>query len=404
MRNYCVNRFNCSNRVVIILLAVLVFVTQFAILPPTSYASELGDELYAAVNEADEKEVKKLIAKGANVDFKTEEGGWTCLHVAAQSGLTPIVEVLLGAGANPSPQEDAGWTPLHMAIYAGQVETAKILIENGAKVDLANSGGSTPLDLAVYMELNTISELIAARGGKSKTAGVNLYNAASSGDLVEVERLIGLGADVNIKAPDGYTPLHVAAFAGHTKVVRFLLANGADKEGLAGEHYTPLMTAAQEGHAEVVSILATAGANVGHVTNSGVCAMNVAADRGHVAVAKVLFEHGADPNQGSTRPLFYAVEQNRPEMVKLLIEHSAVVNPDKDWEPNSAMHIATRTGNLEITMLLVSLGAKPNVWNYKREAPLDLAIASGNTKLVKYLESKGARKGSDLDLVRVVKP
>ena len=79
-----------------------------------------------------------------------------------------------------------------------------------------------------------------------------------------------------------------------------------------------------------------------------------------------------------------------------------MVNPDKDWEANSAMHIAAKAGNLGMTELLVSLGAKPNVWNYKKESPLDLAIASGNTELVQFLEAQGASKGTDLDVVRVI--
>ena len=103
-----------------------------------------------------------------------------------------------------------------------------------------------------------------------------------------------------------------------------------------------------------------AAAELSRLTNSGAGALHFAADRGHVAVGRVLFAHGADPNLGSTRPLFYAVEKNHPEMVRLLIEHGAVVNPDKDWEPNTAMHLGFLRGNIrDVTGKLGKVGTTP---------------------------------------------
>ncbi len=378
---------------------------------PTAQTDEMGEALYTAVYNQQEDEVRNLIKRGANVNYFTEDSRWTCLHVTARSGALNIAEMLLAAGATPSPQENEGWTPLHMAVYHGHIEIVEALLASGARLDLKTTDGLTPLDIAVQAKQQSIADLLLSHGGQGDSLGVDLYNAASGGDLENVRRLLKMGAEVNFRSPDNLTPLHIAAFSGHTEIVRLLLASGADKEGAkkgsADLARTPLIFAVEQGHAEVVSTLIDAGANVNYVGTGGFAALNFAAEGGFVEIARLLLENNADPNNKdvSDPPLFYAVQNGHLDMARLLVEHGARINPyDGDWVFRTALHLAAKAGNLEMTKLLISLGAQPNVWNFEQKTPLDFAINSGNEELVQYLKTVGAKKGEELDLIKVIKP
>lgn len=63
-----------------------------------------------------------------------------------------IARTLLAQGADPNRQQEGGWTPLHAAAQSGDPELVSLLLEHGADRDLANDAGQTPLDLAVARE------------------------------------------------------------------------------------------------------------------------------------------------------------------------------------------------------------------------------------------------------------
>jgi ankyrin repeat protein len=358
-----------------------------------------------------ENEVRSHIKRGVNVNYFTEDSRWTCLHVAARSGALNIAEMLLAAGATPSPQENEGWTPLHLAVYHGHIKIVEALLASGAQLDLKTTDGATPLDIAMQTKQQSIADLISSHGGQGNSLERNLYNAASGGDLENVRRLIKMGARVDFRSPDNLTPLHIAAFSGHTEIVRLLLASGANKEGANEESTdlarTPLILAVEQGHAEVVSTLIDASANVNYVAPGGFAALNFAAEGGFVDIVRLLLENNADPNNEdvSDPPLFYAVQNGHLHMVRLLVEHGARINPyGGDWVFRTALHLAAKAGNLEMTKLLISLGAQPNVWNFEQKTPLDFAMNSGNEELVQFLKTVGAKKGEEINLIKEIKP
>jgi len=57
------------------------------------------------------------------------------LHIAAKTGDTETVRLLIAQGANVNAKDSLGWTPLHWATMNDHVETARLLIEKGANVN-----------------------------------------------------------------------------------------------------------------------------------------------------------------------------------------------------------------------------------------------------------------------------
>lgn len=72
-----------------------------------------------------------LIARGANVNCRGEEGG-SPLHEAAGSGQIEFAKLLLDHGANLNAKDDKGKTPLTIALEEKQTEMAKVLRDRKA--------------------------------------------------------------------------------------------------------------------------------------------------------------------------------------------------------------------------------------------------------------------------------
>ncbi|CAF0783824.1 unnamed protein product [Didymodactylos carnosus] len=103
-----------------------------------------------AVRYSNEIFVKKLCAKGADIELANEETGMTALMLASSMGYNNIVNILLDAGADPNQVDYQGNAALHHATsgYGENIECIKTLISRGANINISNEIGFTPLMLA----------------------------------------------------------------------------------------------------------------------------------------------------------------------------------------------------------------------------------------------------------------
>ena len=196
------------------------------------------------------------------------------------------------------------------------------------------------------------------------TAAVDaeLFTAALHGDAARISSLLSAGARVLSHNNMNASPLLAAAAGGHAAAARALLAAGADVNAADVFGATPLIAAAREGHLPVVKLLLGAGAEVlgPVVVADGGGALLRAVRRGHLDVALALVTAGATVNgrdkQGRT-PIMYAVQDNRKDMVAMLLEARAdvgAVSPDRV----SALSWARTYKRGDIEELLVKAGAK----------------------------------------------
>lgn len=157
---------------------------------------------------------------------------------------------------------------------------------------------------------------------------------------------------------DGWKPIILAASVGNVDIIRELLNRGANVDD-ERDKYTPLMAACSCPESETtqtleaVTYLIENGANVKATNRKRKTALMFAAGAGNVQVINKLLpicDMNVVDNQG-WNALFWAVNYNQIEVVKLLLE--AGEDPDKrDIRYNTCLHYAIHKGYEEIIQLM----------------------------------------------------
>ncbi len=213
----------------------------------------------------DLEKTKVLVAHGAQVNARSNDGSSALAIAATKAGAAPIVKFLLEHGANPDPAGPTDTAALHQAAAAGDAEVMQLLIDHGAHpkaagedtlaasietnckkcIELveksfdAKAYSTALVDLSIHSEHYDGIKFAIEHGANVKAADVEgrtpLLFAANS-DLLPlntVKLLIDQGADVNAKNIYGNTPLYLAKLHGDTPIVDLLLKSGAKPEPIA---------------------------------------------------------------------------------------------------------------------------------------------------------------------------
>ncbi|CAG2198841.1 unnamed protein product [Mytilus edulis] len=345
----------------------------------TDYLVRYGmTPLYEACMDGDIKLVQSLIAKGANVNMKTNCGE-PPLVAACQQGHCLLIQLLIDKGSDIS---DA----LLVAVQNDYDITVNILWYKGGNLSFQTVDGSSLLELAYeHGSIKVITFLL--QKGVDITEIRNYYHlplclACTKGYDETVRILIKQGENVNHRCTkDGKTPLWSACKRGFNKIVEILIANGAD----------------------VYEIEETAGKTLLHVTST-------------IYLFRLLIGISSDlnkPDNYGRYPLYESMvngvddisdyllqkdlfESGNTELSRLVVSRG-YTNGIANFN-DTILHNAYRLGLFEDVKILLKNGGDVNEVYHYDYTPEILADIAGNNDLSKYLIQKGCSIGGNDDL------
>ncbi|XP_055932458.1 ankyrin-3-like [Argiope bruennichi] len=256
--------------------------------------------------------------------------------------------------------------PMHIAVMKGDIKTIVTLAEYGVKVSQVENG-QTPLHLALIR-----GKLLAAR------------------------KLISLGADLSIRNKDGFTPLHLAVIHDCVSLIDYLIdtesecdVNAFDENGNTALHIAVLL-----GKINAIHALLIRGADADFPNREVNAPLHIAIIQGNSDVLDIVLQYVTKPNildKDELRPLHLAVLHNQIDAIPKIgcLDNIKVnyLNGDGD----SALHLATKLGNLEAIAELYYLGANLNLKNSKGYSPIHLAVLHNKLTVIDTLVHCGAR-------------
>ncbi|KAI5621888.1 transient receptor potential cation channel, subfamily N, member 1, partial [Silurus asotus] len=273
---------------------------------------------------------KVLVEFNANLDSQNDDGQ-TPLHIATLEGDQAMVKYFYYRIANPNITDKLDRNPLHIAAERGLTKLVEILTENfKSNVLERTKDGSTLLHIAARCgHPDTVLTLInkgIPLHTQNKVGAVCLHEAAKYGHVAVVWALLLKGMHVDTTTKDGLTALHIAAENCHPHVVEILQGFGAQVQLRGGKALeSPLHIAARVKDGEkVVEMLLKSGAEVNTELENGETAMHVAARHGNLQVMKSLVEEGADltwKSKAEETPLHVAVRHCHAHMVEAILNY-----------------------------------------------------------------------------------
>jgi ankyrin repeat protein len=338
--------------------------------------------LLDAVKRSDLQTVRSLVAQRVDVNAADVDGS-TALHWAARRDDGGLVEILLGAGANPRAATRYNVTPLALASANGNAAIIERLLKAGADANSTSEEGQTAL-----------------------------MTASLTGGAAAIRVLVAHGANVNAKEPyKGQTALMWAASEGNAAASGVLIESGAEVGARSKAGWTSFLFAVRNGHIEAADVLLNHGANVNDVAPDGTTALNVAVVNAYFELASTLLDHGADPNAPDPRgsALHTLAWLRRPgadgaagvgntphgppvptgnltaiDLAKKLLEHGANPNVRISWEEKKF----DKEGGTMKNPPLIQLGR--HYLTYVGATPFYVAAHNGDAPYMRLLAEHGA--------------
>ena len=285
--------------------------TSFLLCGLCSDADAEVNDLFQAILAKNVREVRRLIALGADPDTILDGSGRTPLYYAVTENFSGIIRALLEAGANRLSVDQDGQTILDLADSSNRLNPYFfLLVRNGLpnhQLIIWNGTGDLEVNLATnaatsvsvrsiegkivysetredgkvwdvaypwngvtsdgeiipsgvyYFEAKTDNSISRTACTIVRTQGdsLALIVAVESGRLDLVEELLSRedGMNINVKGAKGQTPLMQAAMMGDIAMAHLLLNYGADVYAQDFEGWTALGYAVRSGNQELVALI-----------------------------------------------------------------------------------------------------------------------------------------------------
>lgn len=369
---------------------------------------------YAALFKGSAELLIKLIDIGCDQNGNTREG-MTPLHHAVISGYIDAVQIFVKMKADIHKTDENGLTALHYAAYQGHREIVKILLVAGCRPNKKTNSKVTPLHFAAkhdrYLVVEELLKCYVDVNAITVQCNTPLHYAACNGNYEMVDILLKNGADVNILNKDHDLPIHLACLHGATNVVELLYLNGSNMDCRNKNNLSPLHNAILSTNEVLVKYLlskykykididlyhiALRSANINvikiiiHRTNEimlkdEVFWYKIIGFSGSLEIIKLLVEHVQPPLKVIPSLIAYATHLGYCNIARYLLEYVRTWNDFLDEEGNTALYYAINKNDIELVRLLIEKGSNVKHVNDAGITLLQFALKNGNTEIVKLL-------------------
>jgi ankyrin repeat protein len=244
-----------------------------------------------------------------------------------------------------------GWTPAHVAVERQDVDGLRELIRQGRNIDVKDRQGRTPARLAIQLDRDDLVRLLVKHGA----AVSDILIAASAGKCEQARAFVKADpASLKVQNERECTPLYLAVRRGDVAMASLLLEAGAEPDTPGEQIVTPL---------------------------------DLTIYRGDVSMGRLLLEHGAviDRRRGESTPLLHAIEEQRPAMVRLLLEFKPRLDMQLEGSCWTPLLSTAESGQREVVRMLLDAGASVNLADKSGCTALHCAVLRGDEVMTRLL-------------------
>ena len=353
--------------------------------------------------------IQSMLAIGADPTIQNFNGE-TVLHFACKElGRSPeVLQYIIHKGGDINQPNKMGFYPLHLA--GKKQNLVSILIEGGADLEVRTRNGVTPLSHSISKRRKNVTDILLKAGANVNTVSymgwTPLHYAAWNGATDTIKDLVSRGGDLSSVTLDGKSVLDIAEEKGKAETYTFiknylaaLNSNGSDGEAIS-EPDVDEMAVRQVANAKKLEQKQTNDERVRGIRmyhcHEHPLAMGVLQSDPNAVMKAV--ENGADPNEyfktnysdsSYCTSMYMATRFQDEKMIRLLVNLGADINLGKKKPLSSPLHLAAEEGYLEITKLLLELGANMKGMNSDADTPFVRAALKCDRNLVNFYEDKG---------------
>jgi len=308
------------------------------------------------------------------------------LAKSIRTGDAPCVRYAIKLGARPNEKIDTDLFPRgnnmeYPIIYAmtstplffareGNIGVIRALADNGADLNVTgvNNRNMTPLQMALTED--TLSRFTNPAVYLISTKKVNFEFNGSAGNTYLVDMLlrgktdlalmlIKAGASIQARSREGLNTLQISSKSSAFEDISILLLNkGIDPNATDSMGDTALHSSVRVRTDKLTNALIAKNVAKDIQNNNRETALLLAVQNGSTVAAKVLIVNGADVNLASNK--------------------------------EAPIHAALRSGNDELSNLLIAKISDVNVLDNNQSSPLHLAVGSSSAARVRDLVDRGA--------------
>ena len=274
--------------------------------------------------EAAEAVLLQLGTGAADLLNAKNTAGKTVLHIAAQKGATPFMNLCLAYRADINTDDATGRTPLVEAIRYGKASAALLLLKKGASPMRQDIQGRTALHEAVGFA--SVSVITALRTAGADPLARDRYGVTPVSKAFRIGRNIldaVLGTGTSLTNSDGETPLHIAVQEPvDEETLRYLISKkyAIDKRDKTGS--SALLLAAKKHLLPLCTVLLESGADPFTANNEGESAV-VSAMTGNTDILPLILKFAVSKTDASGNGLLhYAARYASEEIVRTVLAES----------------------------------------------------------------------------------